>query len=82
MAKKSKLGTLHLNDFTRGLLIAVIAPVLIFIEQMITEQNINTVNWEAMGLSAFASGLAYILKNLGTNSDGKILKAETPKQIS
>lgn len=54
--------TLSLNDFWKGLIVAVISPVFTII---ITSLNAGslTFDWKAMGGVAAAAMLSYLLKN-------------------
>lgn len=83
MAKKSKLGSLHLSDWGRGLLMAALVPALVLLEQLIMQgKSLSEVNYTAVWQAAIAGGLGYIIKNLSTNSEGKILKAEPEKKAT
>lgn len=76
----SKLGTLKLSDWWRGLIIAVITAPLTIIYQSVMAGNL-VFDWKSIGQVALAGILAYLLKNLGTGSGGQILtnKEDIPK---
>ena len=61
-AVTSKQFTLSLNDFWKGLLVAVLSPVFTI---LITSLNAGslTFDWKAIGGVALASLLAYLMKN-------------------
>ena len=67
----SNLGTLNWKDLVKGLAVAVIMAILtIAYEEVATE---GAFNWKKIGIAAFGAGLAYLIKNLGTNFEGKLL---------
>lgn len=58
----SKKFSLNLNDWWKGLIMAVVAPVIKIIMDTINTGEL-TFNWLALGKLALAAGLAYLLKN-------------------
>lgn len=58
----SKQFTLQWRDWVRGLLMAVITPALVIIQQSVDVGQI-VFNWKAIGMASLAGGLAYLLKN-------------------
>jgi len=66
--KQSGFLSLGWRDFLRGLLMAVLTPVLTFILNSI-EHGELTLNWHLVYLSAVGGAVAYLLKNLGTKPD-------------
>ena len=75
---KSAFLKLNLKDWLRGLYLAVGTPVIGALIDSLNQGNFSF-SWEFLkpfvftGLSA---GMLYILKNLVTNSDDKVLKSE------
>jgi len=75
----SKLGTLNWNDLKRGLITAVLAgftlPLLAAIQT--PGFDVFSANWSAIFTlavnGASAGFVAYLVKNLGTSSEGKFL---------
>ena len=66
----SKLWTLTKNDYIKGLVVAIIAGVLTAIlEALQTGTAIDLSNIINVALIA---GLSYLLKNLGTDENGRI----------
>lgn len=59
----SKRFTLNLSDWWKGLIMAVVAPIIQIILASIDAGTL-TFNWSAILKTALAAGLAYILKNL------------------
>jgi ribose/xylose/arabinose/galactoside ABC-type transport system permease subunit len=77
------LGKLVIGDWTRGLIVAVLGAVLTVVYQAIANGlPTNWTTWEPILISAagvgITSGIAYILKNLGTGSNGQILTNAPP----
>lgn len=74
----SNFFSLNLLDFAKGLFIAVLTSVITLLYTSI-ESGALTFDWHLIGTTALTSALAYIMKNLLTNSEGKLLKKETKK---
>lgn len=58
----SKQFTLNLNDFWKGLIMAVLVPVVTIITQSL-EAGTLTFNWKAIGIAAIAGFMGYLTKN-------------------
>lgn len=71
----STIFTLNTSDFLKGLIMAVLSSVITVIYQTI-EAGSLVFDWKAIGTMALTAGLAYIMKNLFTNSNGGFLKRE------
>ena len=71
----SKFGQLNQNDLIKGLLMAVIGAILPVIQDSITNGNL-TFDQPAIGKMALSVAVAYISKQLLTNSDNQPLKGE------
>jgi hypothetical protein len=71
----STFFNLNATDFIKGLLMAVLSSVITVVYQTI-EAGSLVFDWKAIGTIALTSGLAYIMKNLFTNSNGVFLKRE------
>lgn len=78
--KKSKLFKLHLNDFTKGLIVAIITACLTVAYQMLTNcaDMFSCLDFKQIASTAILAAMSYLMKNLVTNSDGKILKKDDP----
>lgn len=59
---KSDRFSINWNDFLKGLILAVIMPVLTIIQQSISNGEL-TFNWRLIGLTAAGAFVAYIIKN-------------------
>ena len=68
----TKLGTVKLSDWWRGLFIAVATVPLTIIYQYISS-GVLTFDWKAIATAAMTGGIAYILKNLSTGLSGNLL---------
>ena len=75
---RSKLGTLKLNDFWKGFVMAVLMTVLDFLYQYIGTKGTFQIDWNQLGLAAGGAALAYLIKNLGTGAGGKMLTNTPP----
>ena len=73
----SKLGTVKLSDFWRGLIIAVITAILTVIYQSVSTGTLKF-DWQVIVTTGLTAGIAYILKNLSTGANGKLLTNAAP----
>jgi len=71
----STLFNLNSNDFLKGLIMAVLTSVITVVYQTV-EAGSLVFDWKAIGTMALTSALAYIMKNLFTNSTGKLFGKE------
>ena len=64
MAKRvvAKQFTLAWRDILRGLIMAIVTPAILILQQSL-EAGIITFDWHSIGMASVAGGLAYILKN-------------------
>ena len=75
--QKSNLGKLNWQDGAKGLAMAVIAAVVtVLYEAVNLSGDLSSVNWKTVISVGFIAAVSYLFKNLGTNSDDKILKKE------
>ena len=65
--KDSKFLSLGLKDFLKGLLMAVLTPIFVVVQQSL-QAGMLTVDLKLVGLSALAAGVAYVTKNFFTPS--------------
>jgi hypothetical protein len=63
---KSGFLSLKLSDWLKGLLLAVVVPVLVAVEQSLNAGEL-TINWKQLGITAVAALIGYVLKNLFTD---------------
>ncbi len=61
----SKLFSLNTQDFLKGILMAVLVPVMTIITQSLQAGNL-TFDWKAIGIAAIAGFVAYLTKNFFT----------------
>lgn len=73
--KNSKLFTLNLNDFAKGLVVVVLTAAITALYQSYSTIPLK-IDWGMILNTSVFAGLGYILKQIGTNSKGKILKKE------
>ena len=63
--KKSNLFALNLRDILKGLLMAILTPAVVIIQQSL-ELGILTFEWKSIVTASIGGGLAYLLKNFLT----------------
>ena len=66
---------LNSTDFIKGLIMAVLSTVITVVYQTV-EAGSLVFDWKAIGTMALTTALAYIMKNLFTNSTGKLFGKE------
>ena len=71
----SKFLNLNIQDLSKGLIITMLTSVLTIAYNTVSAGSL-TFDWKAIGLAALTSGLAYLMKNLLTNSEGEFLVKE------
>ena len=74
----SKLWSLCKNDWFKGLVVAVITAPLTIIYQSVSAGGL-VFDWKAISAAALTGGIAYLLKNLSTGEQGKLL-TDKPKE--
>lgn len=72
------------QDILKGFIMAVISAILTGVYTSISDGTFppDLEGWKAMGIVALGAGVAYILKNLFTNSEDKFLKRESGGSIA
>jgi uncharacterized membrane protein YvlD (DUF360 family) len=79
---KSKLFSLHVRDFVKGLILAVITGVITFLtNELQIGSTIDSNLFRRIGVAAIIAFLSYILKNYFTNSKDEFATKE-PNEIS
>ena len=75
----SAFGKLNILDLVKGLLLAVIMALVTGVYQALQAGTINFTwaFWQPIVYAAIGSGLAYLIKNMVTNSDGLPLTKES-----
>ena len=63
--KDSNFLSLGVKDILRGLLIAILTPILVLIQQSIEAGNL-VFEWKSLLISGVGGGLAYLIKNFFT----------------
>ena len=71
----STIFNLNIQDLAKGLILTVLTSVLTIVYNTVSAGSL-TFDWQAIGLTALTSGLAYLMKNLLTNSKGEFLGKE------
>jgi hypothetical protein len=73
----SKLWTIKLSDWQRGLILAVISMPFTIILQSLQAGSL-VFDWKIIITAALAGGFAYLGKNFSTGSGGKLLTNSVP----
>jgi hypothetical protein len=71
----SSFLTLNTRDFVKGLFIAVITAVITVVYTTIQTGTLSF-DWKVISTTALSAALAYIMKNLFTNSNDQLLKKD------
>jgi len=71
----STFFNLNSTDFIKGLIMAVLSTVITVVYQTV-EVGSLTFDWKSIGTMALTTALAYIMKNLFTNSTGSLFAKE------
>jgi len=71
--ERSKFLSLNWADFGKGLIIAVLSAIITFLYELLQTGGLvlDLALLQQIGTVALSALLAYILKNLFTNSDGQ-----------
>lgn len=72
---KSVFLSLNLQDFVKGLLLAVLTSVITIVYTSLQAGSLSF-DWKAIGTTALTTAIGYILKNFLTNSKDKFLSKE------
>jgi hypothetical protein len=79
-AKLSKFLTVSAPDFIKGLAVYVLTALTGVVAWGLTQlTSVGVFNFDIIWQSAILAAIGYILKQLLTNSNGELLKAEVPK---
>lgn len=73
--ENSKFMQLNQKDYVRGLLIAMLTGALTALYEVIKLGSLD-IHWDKIALAALASGIAYLIKSLGTNSRDELFAVE------
>ena len=71
----SVLGKLNSQDFIKGLVVTVISAVLTALMGILNspEFSFASINWNEVVKVAVSSGIAYLIKNFASDSEGRVL---------
>jgi hypothetical protein len=76
----AKFLQLGIMDWIKGFVVAAIAaivtPLLAWLQAIGAAQPAPVLSWKAIGAAALAAGIAYLVKNLLTNSKDQLFKME------
>jgi hypothetical protein len=77
----SSLFTLNSKDWVKGLVVAVLTAIITVVYNTI-QTGALLLDWKAISIAAISAALAYITKNLLTNSEDQILTKEPVKEAA
>lgn len=66
--KTSNFLSLNWLDLGKGLLMAILTPAVVIIQQSL-EAGVFILDWKSIGLAAVGGGFAYLVKNFFTKPD-------------
>jgi len=71
---KSKLYSVGTSDIVKGLVVAVLSAVLTWLLQALEVPGFDVyqIDYNEIGRVALSAGIAYIVKNYFSNSDGQV----------
>lgn len=66
---------INLNDIAKGFVVTILAVVLGALQQAVNEYGLDVLayDWSSIVQIAITSGIAYLSKNLLSDSEGKVL---------
>jgi len=76
--KTSNFLSLDFKDFIQGLLMSVLTPAVLIIQQSI-ESGVLVFNWKSIAMAAVAGGFAYLVKRFFTQP--KVVQSLTDEEI-
>lgn len=68
----NKLFELSKSDLVKGLVMAVLTPVVGYVLQILNSGSLE-LDWKKLGLLAITGLLSYLLKNVLSDENGKVL---------
>lgn len=74
----SKLFTLNIKDFLKGLVMAILVPAVTIMQQSLDSGTL-VLNWKTILIASISGVVAYLMKNFFT-SDSSSLKTEDYSQ--
>tara|TARA_R110000868_G_scaffold154729_1_gene380860 strand:- start:11299 stop:11538 length:240 start_codon:yes stop_codon:yes gene_type:complete len=77
----SSLLTLNSKDWIKGLVVAVLTAIITVVYNTI-QTGALMLDWKAISIAAISAALAYITKNLLTNSNDQLLTKEPVKEVA
>lgn len=77
--KSSGLWSLTLTDFWKGFILVCIVAALTVIQNSVSAGTLH-VDWNLLATTTITAAIAYLLKNLGTGSGGKMLTNAPPEK--
>ncbi len=76
----SKQYTVNVSDLLKGLIVAIVAPVIASIQDMLSTGK-AAFNWRLIGITALSAGVAYLAKNFFSPAT-TIISKQSPAEIA
>lgn len=71
--KTSNFLSLNWQDVGKGLIIAILTPVLVLVQNSVDAGTL-VFNWKALAMAAVGGGVAYFIKNFFTPAQQEVKK--------
>lgn len=75
----SKLFTLNTKDFLKGLVMAILVPAVLIIQQSLDSGTL-VLDWKAIAMASISGALAYLMKNFFTSET--VVKSQLERDLS
>jgi hypothetical protein len=66
----SKLYSLSLPDWIKGLMSAIIGAALVSLQQILSANGFANIDWKSILLVGLTAGISYLIRKFFTNSQG------------
>lgn len=76
---EKKQFTLNWRDFVQGLIVAILTPVVVLIQQSL-DAGLLVFDWQSLGMAALGGLIAYLAKNFLESS--KKVTIEKPDNVA
>ena len=70
---QSKIYGLVQSDFVKGAVVAIVSAVLVAVQSAIALGGVSAIDWHSVLNIAIVAGIAYLVKNFFSTSDGAVL---------
>ena len=78
---KSTKWSLNINDFLKGLVMAILVPALVVAQQSISAGSL-TFNWQSIAMAAIGGFIGYLLKNFATDTNKEAVQTLSKQNVT